>query len=81
MNRKKVLEELELIFKDILDDDAIVINETTCNEDIPAWDSLAQISILEVVQEEFNVKFTIDEMIELTDVGKILDAISRQIEL
>ena len=69
------LEKLQSIFQDIFGDYELKIDENTSPADIEAWDSLTQISILEVVQDEFNISFSLDEMIELTDVGKMVGAI------
>ena len=75
MEKQWVLEKLQSIFQDIFGDYELKIDENTSPVDIEAWDSLTQISILEVVQDEFNISFSLDEMIELTDVGKMVGAI------
>ena len=75
MEKQWVLEKLQSIFQDIFGDYELKIDENTSPADIEAWDSLTQISILEVVQDEFNISFSLDEMIELTDVGKMVGAI------
>ena len=42
-------------------------------------DSLAQISILAAVQDEFHVKFNIDEIVALKNVGDLVNAIERKL--
>lgn len=75
MDRKVIIEKLQEIFRDVLGDENLIIQESTNAGDIDEWDSLAHITILEAVQDEFGVKFTLDEMVELNDVAKIIDAI------
>ena len=75
MNDAVILEKIKGIFKDVFGDDIADLSEMTKADDIDEWDSLTHITILEAVQDEFNIKFTLDEMIELTDVGKIMQAI------
>lgn|GEM_PF-563406 len=75
MNDDEIIIKIQDIFRDIFGDKSIVINKNTNANDIVGWDSLTHISLLEAVQDEFGIKFSLDEMIDLTDVGQILSAI------
>lgn len=43
--------------------------------DFPTWDSLGQLNILQGVQDEFNVEFEPEEMMDIEDVNDIIKAI------
>ena len=75
MNRQNVMEKLQEIIRDVFGDSSLVINESTKADDIDGWDSLTHITIMEAVQDEFGVKFSIDEMIEMHNVGDIASAV------
>ena len=75
MNKENVMEKLQEIIRDVFGDSSIVINESTKADDIDGWDSLTHITIMEAVQDEFGVKFSIDEMIEMHNVGEIASAV------
>ncbi|MBQ9438966.1 MAG: acyl carrier protein [Lachnospiraceae bacterium] len=75
MDRDTLVKKLQKIFSDVFGEENLNINEGTTPGDIEAWDSLAQISILEAVQDEFNISFSIDEIMEMKSVGAILDAV------
>lgn len=75
MSREELLEKLEGIFTDVFGDESIKINEETNANDIEAWDSLTNISILAAVQDEFSVTFEMDEIVSMKNVGEMLDAI------
>lgn len=75
MNENEVLDKLQEIFQDVFGNAELKINKKTNSNDIDGWDSLTHITILEAVQDEFALRFSLDEMIELNDVGKIVDAI------
>ena len=69
------MDKLQEIFQDVFGNAELKINKKTNSNDIDGWDSLTHITILEAVQDEFALRFSLDEMIELNDVGKIVDAI------
>ena len=77
MSENEVMKRLQAIFRDVFGDNELRIDRRTNSNDIDSWDSLTHIKILEAVQDEFTLNFSLDEMIELNDVGKIVDAIIR----
>lgn len=47
--------------------------------DFPSWDSLGQLSILQSVQDEFNVEFEPEEMMDIEDVNDIVKAVESKL--
>ncbi len=75
MTREKVFEDLNEVFRDVFDDDTIVVvNETTAN-DIEDWDSLEHINLIVAVEKKFNMKFNMGEVTTMKDVGEMVDII------
>ena len=66
------INKLQDIFRDIFDDYNLVINESTSSDDIEDWHSLTQISLTTAIEKEFEVKFTIQEFMELKNVGEMV---------
>jgi acyl carrier protein len=79
MNRENILEKLTEIFKDVFGDESLAITETTNADDIEGWDSLTHITIIEAVQGEYNIAFDLDEVIEMKNVGDMVDNIEKKI--
>lgn len=75
MERQEILQKLQTLYRDILDDDGIVLKEETTSEDIENWDSLTHVQIVAEIQKVFDVKFSAKEMILWENVGDIIDAI------
>lgn len=64
--------KLQEIFRDVIDDETLVLTQnysTTDNED---WDSVAMVQILLAVEMQFSVKFTTDEVANIKSVSDIL---------
>lgn len=67
--------ELQEIFRDVFDNETLVITAQTNANDIEGWDSFAQIILLEAAQSRFQVKFNTREIIGLQSVGDMVHLI------
>lgn len=75
MGKNEILKEVNDIFIDVLDDEAIVLtNETTAN-DVEDWDSLNHIQLVVAIEKQFKVRFTSQEIQSWRNVGEMLDCI------
>ena len=77
MTREAILKELEIFFRDIFDDEDIVLTDTTNSDDIEDWDSLEQINLLVAIEKKFNLKFKLDEVSNLANVGDMVSLIEK----
>lgn len=75
MERNEIFEKLTVIFRDVMDNDEIVLEENTTAEDIEEWDSLAHVQLIEKIEDVFGVKFSAKEMNSWEDVGEFVDGI------
>jgi len=75
MTRDSVLEAAVEIFRDIFDDDSIIITDMTVAEDIEDWDSLEHINLVLALEDRFSLKFTMDEVIGMKNVGDMVDIV------
>lgn len=80
MEMEKIYEGLNEIFRDVFDDDSLVVTETTTAADIEEWDSLANINIIVSIESEFNVKFNMDEISSMKNVGEMAKIISERMQ-
>ncbi len=47
--------------------------------DFPSWDSLGQLNILQSVQDEFDVEFEPEEMMDIEDVNDIIKTVEAKL--
>lgn len=80
MERKEIFEKLTEIFRDVMDNDEIVLEENTTAEDIEEWDSLAHVQLIEKIESVFGVKFSAKEMMSWDDVGEFVDSIAEKMK-
>lgn len=79
MNREEIFEKLNEVFRDVFDDDSIVVTETTTAEDIEEWDSLEHINLIAAVEQEFGIKFNMGQVVSMKNVGEMADIITNQL--
>lgn len=79
MNEQQIFDTVQNIFRENFDDDSIVLTRETTADDIEDWDSLEQINLLTAIGEQFGIKFTLDDVRDLSNVGDILDLVARLI--
>ncbi len=79
MNREEVYVELTEIFRDIFDDEDIVLSDNTTADDIEDWDSLEQINLLVAIEKKFNIKFQLAQVSGLENVGAMVDLVQELI--
>ena len=75
MSREEVLSKINAIFIDAFDREDLVINFETTASDVDGWDSLMQMNLIEMIEDEFNLHFGMDEIIGMENVGAMIDII------
>ncbi len=75
MDREQAFEKVQEIFRDIFDDQDLVIEASTSSNDIEDWDSLNHINLVVAIEKEFKIKFNFSELSGLKDVGAMIDLI------
>ena len=75
MTREDILSTINDIFKDAFDDESLVVTEATTASDIEGWDSLMQMNLIEMVEDEFGFQFTMDEASGLKNVGDMVSVV------
>lgn len=68
-------EKLQELFRDVFDDETIVISREMTSEDIENWDSLTNFQLIMAIEMEFGIKFTTEKITSLKTVGEIMDYI------
>ena len=73
------LEKIINIVASTCEVEASEVNGDSTVGDFPAWDSMGHLAILTAVEEEFDISFEPEEMMELEDVNDIVNAVEEKI--
>lgn len=75
MSREEVFARLTSVFRDVFDDESIVLEETTTSDDIEDWDSFEHINLIVAIEDEFSFKIPMGKTVTLKNVGEMVDLI------
>ncbi len=69
-------ERLQSIFRDILEDQDLTICDSATSDEVPGWDSFAQVKLIIAMEESFGVTFTMHEAVEIKSVAGFKNALA-----
>ena len=76
MEKTEILVKVQDIFRDVLDNEEIVLNNDTSADDIEEWDSLSHIQLIVAIEEHFKIKFTSKEILSWNNLGEMIACIA-----
>ena len=80
MTRESVFEKLNEVFREVFDDEDIVVTDATTSDDIEDWDSLEHINLIVAVEQCFGIKFSMGEVTSMINVGEMADIVIARCE-
>jgi acyl carrier protein len=80
MEQNNSLNDLNEIFIEVFEDDAIQLTENTTTADIETWDSLNHIQMITAVEKHFKIRFQLNELLSFKDVGDLCNCINSKLK-
>lgn len=80
MKREEIFEKVQNVFRDVFDDEELVINDETTAADIEDWDSLTHITLISEIEDVFNYKFSMKDVLGLKNVGEMITLLEKVYE-
>ncbi|MCD8209123.1 MAG: acyl carrier protein [Bacteroidales bacterium] len=75
MDEQSILTQLNEIFQDVFDDDDLQITPETSASDIEDWDSLANITLITIIEKQYHFRFELKDIPEMKNVGDLISVI------
>ena len=69
MNEQEIYLGLTAVFRDVFDDERIVLGANTTALDIDGWDSQAHVTLVVATEVRFGIRFRTAELEQLHNVG------------
>ena len=79
MIKKNVILKLTDIFREIFNNQDIILDIKMTAKDIDNWDSLTHMLLIAEIEEKFSIKFKLKELNNLDNVGNLIEIINEKI--
>lgn len=74
----EIIKKVQEIFRDIFEDENLVIQDSTSADDIEDWDSLANVKLIVAIEQEFGIRIALGEIDEMKSVGELIGLIKKR---
>jgi acyl carrier protein len=75
MEKTEVFNKLTGIFRNVFNNDSLILtNELTAN-DVEGWDSLSHMLLITEIEGSFSIKFKLKDLNKMRNVGDMVDII------
>lgn len=80
MQESPLYSQLTEIFRDVFDDDTIVVRPDMTAADVYGWDSVGHLNLLLAIEARLKIKFKTTEVESLHNVGELVGLIEYKLE-
>lgn len=75
----EICDQINTVFRQVLEDDNINLTPGMTAEDVDGWDSMNHIFIVVELEKRFRIKFQAAEMEELKNVGELASLVKQKL--
>jgi acyl carrier protein len=79
MTRQEAFEKVVDICRDVFENDDLELNDESNANTVDEWDSLTHLNLINDIEEEFKMKFTLDEFSNSANLGELVDALMKHL--
>lgn len=69
--------DVAALFADVFQVPAESVTSSTSADDVPAWDSMGHLVLVQTIEERFKIMLEMNEMFEIVDAGSALTVLQR----
>jgi len=80
MDYNQILKEVNEIFKEVLDNDSLVLTPASSAKEIDEWDSLSHIQLVVAIEKHFKLRFTTAQIQNWKNVGGMCEDIEKSLK-
>ena len=70
---------LEEVFRQVFDNDALVLRDQMIAADIEGWDSVAHINLMFGIEQAFGIRFKGNELADMNSIGELKEFLAGKV--
>jgi acyl carrier protein len=75
-----ILSQVQNVFRDILDEESIVLTGETTANDVDRWDSLTHIQLVVAIENHFKIRFASREVLSWKNIEEMIGHIETKLD-
>ena len=80
MNREQLVEEIQVIAREIFAKPELTITDAMNAADVDTWTSLSFMQFLTAIEDKYGFKFKMMELLQFRNMGAVIDATLRHVD-
>lgn len=73
-------ETIKRLFCEVLGVDETEVDDTTSYNSFRPWDSLKHLQLISILEDEFNIEFDMDDIIEMENFRLVKDIVNKYLQ-
>jgi acyl carrier protein len=74
-----ITEKLTQVFREVFDEDTLVLTDEMTADDVDAWDSLSHVNLMIAIEIAFGIEFKQNEIQSFANVGELRQSIEEKL--
>jgi acyl carrier protein len=75
MEEMNITSKLEKVFREVFNNESLVLTRELTASDVENWDSLTHMLLIAEVENSFSIKFKLKDLNKMRNVGEMIDVI------
>jgi acyl carrier protein len=71
----EITEKLTEVFREVFDDESIVLSDDMTADDVDEWDSMSHVNLMLAIEIAFEIEFKQSEIQNFANVGELIQSI------
>lgn len=80
MERNEIIGKLTSIFKDVFNNQSLILKDSLTANDVDNWDSLTHMLLITEIEEGFSIKFKLKDLNKMRNVGDMIEIIMSKLQ-
>jgi acyl carrier protein len=80
MDSASIIEDVQPMFRDILDLPDLQLTRQSNASNVEGWDSLAHVNLVMGIEKRYKIKIALRELQDLKNVGDMADLVQRKLQ-
>jgi len=74
-----ITEKLTQVFREVFDDETLVVTDEMTADDVDAWDSLSHVNLMIAIEIAYGIEFKQNEIQNFGNVGELRQSIEEKL--